>query len=42
MNPITNSTVKEQMRQRNESMAKSRESQICSQLTADLNRLSYK
>ena len=42
MNPITNSTIKEQMRQRNESMAQNRESQIRSQLTADLNRLSYK
>ena len=32
MNPITNSVIKEQMRQRNESMAQSREAQIRSQL----------
>ena len=42
MNPITNSVIKEQMRQRNESMAQSREAQIRSQLTANLNSLSYK
>lgn len=42
MNPITNSTIKEQMRQRNESMAQSRESQIRSQLAASLNSLTYK
>lgn len=42
MNPITNSTIKEQMRQRNESMAQSRETQIRSQLAANLNRLTYK
>ena len=42
MNPITNSVIKEQMRQRNESMAQSRETQIRSQLTANLNNLSYK
>lgn len=42
MNPITNSTIKEQMRQRNERMAQSRESQIRSQLAANLNSLTYK
>ena len=42
MNPITNSTIKEQMRQRNESTARARESQIQSQLQADLGRLQYK
>ena len=42
MNPITNSTIKEQMRQRNESMAQNRESQIRNQLAANLNRLTYK
>lgn len=42
MNPIINSTIKEQMRRRNESMAQSRENQIRSQLTANLNRLTYK
>ena len=35
MNPITNSTIKEQMRQRNESMAQNRESQIRNQLEAN-------
>ena len=38
----TGSVIKEQMRQRNESMAQSRETQIRSQLTANLNNLSYK
>lgn len=42
MNPITNSTIKEQMRQRNENMARNRENQIRSQLTTDLNRFTYK
>ncbi len=42
MNPITNSTIKEQMRQRNESMAQSREGQIRSQLAASLSSLTYK
>lgn len=42
MNPITNSTIKEQMRQRNESMAQSRERQIRSQLDEKLNSLTYK
>lgn len=42
MNPITNSTIKEQMRQQNERMAQSRESQIRSQLTANLNNLTYR
>lgn len=42
MNPIANSTIKEQMRQRNECMAQSRESQIWSQLAANLNSLTYR
>ena len=42
MNPIINSTIKEKIRQRNESMAQNRENQIRSQLAADLNRLTYK
>ena len=42
MNPITNSTVKEQMRQRNEATANSQESQIRIQLNNDINKLTYK
>lgn len=42
MNPITNSIIKEQMRQRNESIAQSSENQIRSRLTANLNSLTYK
>ena len=42
MNPITNSTIKEQMRQRNESTARARESQIQSQLQANLGCLQHK
>lgn len=42
MNPITNSTIKEQMRQRNTSMAQTRERQIRSQLAANLNNLTYR
>ena len=42
MNPITNSVIKEHMRQRNESLAQSRETQIRSRLTASLNSMTYK
>ena len=42
MNPITNSNVKEQMRQKNENMARNRECQIRNQLAQDLNRFTYK
>lgn len=42
MNPITNSIIKEEMRQRNESVAQSREVQIRSQLMVNLNSLPNK
>lgn len=42
MNPITNSTIKEQMRQRNESVARNTETQVRNRLTQELNSFSYK
>lgn len=42
MNPITNSTLKEQIRQRNEAEAKNREAQIMAQLTNSVNSLTPK
>lgn len=42
MNPITNSIIKEQMRQRNENMARTCENQIRAQLTTNLNRMTHK
>ena len=39
MNQITNSTLKEQIRQRNENEARNQESQIQIQLTNDINNL---
>lgn len=42
MDPITNSVIKEQMRQRNESIALNNERQIRDQLTATLNGMVYK
>lgn len=42
MNQITNSVVKEQFRQRNESYAQSKEAQIRSQLNQDCNQLTHK
>ena len=42
MNPITNSIVKERIRQNNESVASTRERQINIQLQAELNQLKYK
>lgn len=41
MNPITTSVIKEQMRQQNEGIARSRENQIRSQLDVKLNNLPY-
>lgn len=42
MNPITNSTIKEQMRQKNENIARNNEFQIKNQLTQNLNSLKHK
>ncbi len=42
MNPITNSTIKEQMRQRNEAYARSQEQQIQMRLSSELSQLSFK
>jgi len=42
MNPITNSTLKEQIRQRNETEARNREAQIMAQLANSVNSLTPK
>lgn len=41
MNSISNSTIKEQMRQRNENIARNREYEIKNQLTVKLNSFTY-